>query len=34
MAKKKGPSLLGIFKQYFSGHPDWLRTRVDGGAKV
>jgi len=27
MAKRKGPSLLGIFKQYFSDHPEWLRTR-------
>src|SRR5579871_4595718 len=28
MAKKrKGPSLLGIFKQYFHDHPEWLRTR-------
>jgi len=27
MAKKKGPSLLGIFRQYFADHPEWLRTR-------
>jgi hypothetical protein len=27
MAKRKGPSLLGIFKQYFGDHPEWLRTR-------
>jgi len=27
MAKRKGPSLLGIFKQYFHDHPEWLRTR-------
>ena|SRR5579871_2501185 len=27
MAKRKSPSLLGIFKQYFNQHPDWLRTR-------
>jgi len=27
MAKRKGPSFLGIFKQYFSDHPEWLRTR-------
>ncbi len=27
MAKHKGPSLLGIFKQYFADHPEWLRIR-------
>jgi len=27
MAKRKGPSLQGIFKQYFHDHPEWLRTR-------
>jgi hypothetical protein len=27
MARRKGPSLLGIFKQYFHDHPDWLQTR-------
>ena len=29
MAKRKGPSLLGIFKQYFSDHPEWLSARSD-----
>ena len=29
MAKRKGPSLLGIFKQYFHDHPDWLQTRTN-----
>ena len=29
MARKKreGPSLLGIFKEYFTQHPEWLRKR-------
>ncbi len=27
MAKRKGPSLLGIFKQYFAEHPEWLQIR-------
>lgn len=29
MARKRGegPSLLGIFKQYFTDHPEWLRAR-------
>ena|ERR1051326_7472945 len=28
MGKRKGkPSMLGIFKQYFQAHPEWLRTR-------
>ncbi len=25
--KRKGPSLLGIFKDYFSERPDWLQVR-------
>src|SRR5580700_8012539 len=29
MAKRKGPSLLGIFKQYFHDHPEWLQTRAN-----
>ena len=28
MAKRKGPSLLGIFRQYFATHPDWLHART------
>jgi hypothetical protein len=27
--KRKGPSLLGIFKDYFTEHPDWLQTRAN-----
>jgi hypothetical protein len=27
MAKRKGLSLLGTFRQYFADHPEWLRTR-------
>jgi|HubBroStandDraft_4_1064222.scaffolds.fasta_scaffold704837_1 hypothetical protein len=27
MTKRNGPSLLGIFKQYFADNPEWLRTR-------
>ncbi len=27
MSKSKGSSLLGIFKQYFADHPEWLKTR-------
>ena len=27
MAKRKGPSLLGIFRQYFAEYPEWLGTR-------
>ena len=25
--RREGPSLLGMFKQYFIDHPEWLRTR-------
>ena len=25
--RRKGPSLLGIFKDYFNERPDWLQTR-------
>src|SRR5580700_6883715 len=28
MAKRKGSSLLGIFRQYFATHPEWLRART------
>jgi hypothetical protein len=27
MAKRKGPSMQDIFKQYFRDHPEWLGTR-------
>jgi len=29
MAKRKGPSMQGIFKQYFRDHPEWLATRTN-----